>query len=613
MDWGFLTTHAAQTTIAVSALIVLVLLVRKPFAKRFGAKAAYALWLAPTIRLFLPPLPPGWGVFKAPSAASEPTTQLIVPAAEVAAPALAAPSGPVLTAPPPAPTPSAPAEVVQLAAEPSFNEPLLFAAVWFAGAALLLGRNLYRQWSFSRLIADDSDAPSDAILAETRAIERRLKLKKPVEVRTSLLCSGPLVTGVARPIILLPAWFETDYSPKERRDALTHELMHVRRRDLWALQIANVFLALQWFNPLAYLAMRTFRVDQEAACDADVLRKGASSPQAYGRTLLKAARLSRPSDGAYAAASLTLSHPIKERLIMMQTPLPNFSRRLVGGALSATVGAAALLASASSVVAQEDVRPDQEREHRHIHLSSDHGLGEDRHMVLLGDPFEALHPRFKALGEMDFSNFDMKFDFDFNVPNIDMSDLNISVDIDGAAIAAQIQAVNGLASGIVVNVLDDEDIATITLNGETFKLPRDEAAFEAAIESFVEDFEPQIEAWAENIEVRAEAWAEEYEAKAEAWSEEFEERFGDEFESEVDGAADVVKSLADQCGSRSLDTLDPEIVSATDAQSGEVYRALCLNGPKDRLQSEEVEGYVRANPELSEDEKDAFFQRVWRN
>ena len=36
--------EAILTTAAVSALVLFVLLIRKPFARRYGAKAAYLLW-----------------------------------------------------------------------------------------------------------------------------------------------------------------------------------------------------------------------------------------------------------------------------------------------------------------------------------------------------------------------------------------------------------------------------------------------------------------------------------------------------------------------------------------------------------------------------------------
>ena len=46
-----------QTSLNVSLLILFVLLIRKPVARRIGPHAAYALWLLPCLRLFLPAIP----------------------------------------------------------------------------------------------------------------------------------------------------------------------------------------------------------------------------------------------------------------------------------------------------------------------------------------------------------------------------------------------------------------------------------------------------------------------------------------------------------------------------------------------------------------------------
>ncbi|NWG92833.1 MAG: antirepressor regulating drug resistance protein, partial [Parvularculaceae bacterium] len=46
----------AETTLAVAALVLVVLVVRKPIAQAFGPEAAYLLWLAPALRLLTPEL-----------------------------------------------------------------------------------------------------------------------------------------------------------------------------------------------------------------------------------------------------------------------------------------------------------------------------------------------------------------------------------------------------------------------------------------------------------------------------------------------------------------------------------------------------------------------------
>ena len=70
-----------ETLAWTAALIALVLVLRRPVARHFGPKAAYALWLLPFLRLLLPPIVlPAW-LAKAPvepavESTSEPVTEI---------------------------------------------------------------------------------------------------------------------------------------------------------------------------------------------------------------------------------------------------------------------------------------------------------------------------------------------------------------------------------------------------------------------------------------------------------------------------------------------------------------------------------------------------------
>src|SRR5690242_14612124 len=77
---------AIATAIAVSALIGLVLLVRQPVARHFGARAAYALWAAPLIRAVTPPLPQSAVATPAQETLGRVTYQLFVTQEAAAAP-----------------------------------------------------------------------------------------------------------------------------------------------------------------------------------------------------------------------------------------------------------------------------------------------------------------------------------------------------------------------------------------------------------------------------------------------------------------------------------------------------------------------------------------------
>lgn len=345
-----LATHFFQSTIAVSILIALILLIRRPFARAFGAKAAYTLWTIPVLRVILPPMPSEWtllGWLQTEPKAPETVTTFVSEGASVA------PFAPTLSVPP-----VTPFEPGSVALPTNEQDAFSFASIfetatphlftfWLIGMLAVLMLSLLRQRSAASLIHSESHTPSQSIVTLARQVQHMLAIKpNTVEVKASLISSGPLVTGLTKPIVLLPEWFETDYTAAERKFALTHEMMHIKRGDLWTLYVATIFIALQWFNPLAWLALKAFRTDQEAACDADVLALRNTCPHGYGATLVKAARISRPVAQPVQAASLPLNHALQERLHNMKHPLPTAKKRLTGLLLTASVGVAALFASA---------------------------------------------------------------------------------------------------------------------------------------------------------------------------------------------------------------------------------------------------------------------------
>ncbi len=303
-------------SLSISLLILCVLLIRKPFARRFGPQAAYLLWLAPAARLFLPEL-------------------AVLPAPPI--------ENIVFVAPP-----TSVAFTESVSSTPFSLTFLMTAAfyLWVAGAIAWLNMMGAAQGKFQRRLDKASTPASDRIATEAQTIADDLGVKRAVAVRVLSTEDGPMTAGVLKPVIFLPAGFETDYSAAERRLALHHELAHIARGDMIAALAANIFRALQWPNPLAHLAYRAFRTDQEAACDAYVLKRQGDHPHAahtYAAALVKSAR----SNAIHSAYGLTLSHPLKERLMYLKNPGLSRARSLIGSALAVTMIACGLAATAS--------------------------------------------------------------------------------------------------------------------------------------------------------------------------------------------------------------------------------------------------------------------------
>ena len=103
----------------------------------------------------------------------------------------------------------------------------------------------------------------------TGLTERGTRLTAALSAAVCLLVL--VAFGLWRRFVAVPHDFFARYATEERALAIDHELSHHRHGDLWANAAALLLLATQWFNPLAWRAIRAFRFDQEAACDARVL------------------------------------------------------------------------------------------------------------------------------------------------------------------------------------------------------------------------------------------------------------------------------------------------------------------------------------------------------
>jgi len=165
-----------------------------------------------------------------------------------------------------------------------------------------------------------------AELCERLALRRLPGLRGSDDVRT------PQAIGLLRPLVLLPRTGLDRLSPAEASMTLCHELVHLRRGDLWLGWVPALAHRIFFFHPLAALAAREYAIAREAACDAEVLRLLGTAPQAYGRLLLRWGVAPRETGLAAAGASPSLQN-LKRRLQMLQQTselTPEKKRRLSG-------------------------------------------------------------------------------------------------------------------------------------------------------------------------------------------------------------------------------------------------------------------------------------------
>lgn len=309
----------ADTLVTTAILVLLILIVRKPFARHFGPRLTYALWAVPALRLALPPLPFADPVVVMPETAAE--AVIMVPAGLPAAAAAPA-AGPLWSL----------AEMVPF-----------FFALWVTGMIAVLVTAMVSHQRFRRAVLDE-------------AVE--LEPIGTIRLVMSDAVDGPVAFGLWRRYVAVPHDFFARYVAEERALAIDHELSHHRHGDLWANSAALLLLAAQWFNPFAWRAIRAFRFDQEAACDARVLTMadcdGRDERTArYATAIVKAAVGPRLS----LAAPMAVHDNLQERLTMLTRQDISkkrglVGRLLIGSATLAVLGATATLVPAGIVVAK---------------------------------------------------------------------------------------------------------------------------------------------------------------------------------------------------------------------------------------------------------------------
>lgn len=289
-----------QATVASSAAILLVFLLRAPLRRGFGAGAAYALWTLVPVAALAPWLP----------------TPVVLPA-ELAL----MPVGSEL---------QASLAPVRHASEQHGT----WLASWAAGAIALLLLQAARQWQFRRSVGALLPRADGAWTAAVH---------------------GPAVLGLLRPRILVPQDFDLRFDAQERRLVLAHERVHLRRGDVPATALATLLQCLFWFNPLVHLALARFRRDQELACDAAVLARFPNARGDYARAMLNA-QLTAP--GLPVGCTWQSGHPLKERIMQLKHPVPGRLRRHAGAmlalSLAVTTGLAIAGGAAESTIPVAD-------------------------------------------------------------------------------------------------------------------------------------------------------------------------------------------------------------------------------------------------------------------
>lgn len=224
---------------------------------------------------------------------------------------------------------------------------LVLAALAAVTRGLTLTRRAVR---LRRLI--EKAVPASAAVREAVAETARTMGVAAPEVRIAAGGSEALLTGWARPVLLLPADLAQTPGATSARAVIAHELAHLKRGDHRAVWVQEIVLTLLAVNPVLRLIGVRRAAAREEDCDALVLAGAEFSVRrAYAQSLIDALRV-RAQAGPAPSPALTFTgaarRQVKRRMAAILTPPSPAARgtRLLtlaaGLALLGLTGAASL-------------------------------------------------------------------------------------------------------------------------------------------------------------------------------------------------------------------------------------------------------------------------------
>nr|WP_295864236.1 M56 family metallopeptidase [uncultured Xanthomonas sp.] len=190
-------------------------------------------------------------------------------------------------------------------------------ALWLAGVLVCAAHSVLAYRRSRQRAREAAPCTDTALLGALRLAAEAHGLRQPPQLRLCAHTDSPQLIGPWQPVLLLPARRMDSLRADDLDMALTHELVHLQRRDLWWGLLPAVAQHLFFFHPLVHLANREYALAREAACDAAVVAGHRHCRHDYARLLVQLGVAPRPSAGLASASPTFLS--LKRRLLMLQT------------------------------------------------------------------------------------------------------------------------------------------------------------------------------------------------------------------------------------------------------------------------------------------------------
>lgn len=286
--WSDLLNNLTQIGLTVSAVALVLFLLRKALKKRYPARAMCLVWAVLALRLLIPvqltlPDPP---VQVTPRTTYLTQTNFTPERLEQAGLPVLEQDGEITTRRWVTDEQAQTLQTFDEQAWTAIDMGRVLLVLWGTGALLFAGWQMYRYLAFHHVLEKSSHpAQRDTLLTVFEEQKCVLGITRDIPLRVTQAADCPMLAGFLCPALYLP---DEALSEQDAAFIFRHELTHYKRGDLWLKLALVAARAVHWFNPLVHLMARFAQEDIELACDDAVVRgMDVDARRAYGETILR--------------------------------------------------------------------------------------------------------------------------------------------------------------------------------------------------------------------------------------------------------------------------------------------------------------------------------------
>ena len=210
---------------------------------------------------------------------------------------------------------------------------LWIVGIYLVGLSLMIARVLAGYHASRKVRRVGQPVSEEAWSGALTQALASMKLKKRPAMIWSTQISSPVITGIIRPMIVLPVSVLSGLPREQAVAILSHELAHLSRFDHLVVVFERFLEALFFFHPAVWYLSRRLDQEREKACDDLVVEAGHNRSD-YAEVLVTLAG-DQPGLFALAAAKNT---ELKERVLrILNQPQPASVQVNDGGWLAIAV------------------------------------------------------------------------------------------------------------------------------------------------------------------------------------------------------------------------------------------------------------------------------------